>query len=195
MNTIVRSLITTAFVLGLASTATAQRRDTPLANKSNKQAPSVDETESHKKSDRHMTVCMECKSVTAKEAADGKEAAALCHNGGSVHCDAGKGKATIKRVGAPGRESYAGGKVPYMYVNGNECMFIVPVKGFFYAPPFAGNRPEARSTGRFFADIPQAIRKNIRSGSFSSRVTPHVGKPPRFVDSATSPDGAPTSIY
>lgn len=129
MKTTLRTLITAALVLGLALTASAQRSETALANKSYKHAASVEEIQSLKKSDRYMTVCMECKSVTVKEVADDKEAAALCHNGGSVHCDACKKEATIKRVGAPGRESYAGGKVTYVNENGKECMFIVPVKG------------------------------------------------------------------
>ncbi|MGL5018254.1 MAG: hypothetical protein ACRDBP_08990 [Luteolibacter sp.] len=129
MKTTLRNLITAAMVLGLASTASAQRSDTPLANRSYKQAATAEEIQSLKKSDRYMTVCMDCKSVTVKEVADDKEAAALCHDGGSVHCDACKQKATIKRVGAPGRESYAGGKVTYVNAKGEECMFIVPVKG------------------------------------------------------------------
>lgn len=131
MKTTLRNLIATALVLGLglASTASAQRNNTSLANKSYKHASSVEEIQSLKKSDRYMTVCMDCKSVTVKEVTDDKQAAELCHNGGTIHCDACEKKATIKLVGAPGRESYAGGKVTYVNAKGKECMFIVPVKG------------------------------------------------------------------
>lgn len=128
MKTTIKTLIAAAFVLGLASTASAQRGGSPFANKTYKQAASQEEIQSLKKNDRYMMVCMECKSVTVKEVADEKEVAELCHDGGSVHCDACKKKVSIKRVGPPGKESTAGSKVTYVNEKGEECMFIVPVK-------------------------------------------------------------------
>jgi hypothetical protein len=128
MKSTLRTLIAAAFVLGLASTASAQRGGTPFANKTYKQAATQEGRQGLKKADQYMVVCMACKSVTVKEVADEKEVAALCHDGGTIHCDSCKKKVTIKRVGPPGKESVAGSKVTYVNEKGEECMFIVPVK-------------------------------------------------------------------
>lgn len=70
---------------------------------------------------------MDCKSVTMKEVADEKEVAALCHEGGTVHCDSCKKALTIKHAGPPckGLES---SKLTIVNAEGKECMFIVPIK-------------------------------------------------------------------
>jgi hypothetical protein len=70
---------------------------------------------------------MECKSITVKEVADDKEVEALCHEGGTLHCDSCKKKVTIKRVGPPGKESITS-KVTIVNAEGKECMFVVPMK-------------------------------------------------------------------
>jgi hypothetical protein len=70
---------------------------------------------------------MECKSVTVKEVKDEKEVEALCHDGGTLHCDACQKKVTIKSSGPPGKGSTSK-KVTYVNEEGKECMFVVPVK-------------------------------------------------------------------
>lgn len=127
MKNTLKTLIAAAFVLGLVSTASAQRGGNPSGNMTYKHAATQEQIQSLKKADRYMVVCMECKSVTTKEVADEKEVAALCHDGGSMHCDACQKKVTIKRVGPPGKESITS-KVIYVNEKGEECMFIVPIK-------------------------------------------------------------------
>ncbi len=70
---------------------------------------------------------MECKSITVKEVADEKEVEALCHDGGTMHCDACEKKVTIKHSGPPGKGATSS-KVTYLNADGKECMFIVPIK-------------------------------------------------------------------
>jgi hypothetical protein len=70
---------------------------------------------------------MECKSITMKEVEDDKDAAALCHDGGTAHCDSCKKKVTIKHSGPPGKETTSR-KVTYVNAEGKECMFLVPIK-------------------------------------------------------------------
>jgi hypothetical protein len=83
--------------------------------------------QSMKKGDHYAMACMECKSITVKEVADEKEVEALCHDGGTMHCDACKMKATIKHSGPAGKGT-ASPKVTYLNSDGKECMFMVPLK-------------------------------------------------------------------
>ena len=93
-----------------------------------KHAATVGEIKALKTGARYALVCMECKSVTIKEVDDEKEIEALCHDGGSKHCDSCKKKFTIKHIGPPGKGTDLT-TVKIVNGEGKECMFIVPVKG------------------------------------------------------------------
>lgn len=124
MKTTLTTLIAAAFALGLATSVTAAPpgKGTGVF----KGATTQEEIQKLKKGDRYAVVCMDCKSVTVKEVADENEVAALCHEGGSMHCDSCKKKFTIKHVGPPGK-GLDKSKVTIVNAEGKECMFIVPM--------------------------------------------------------------------
>lgn len=129
MKSTLRNLIAAAFAVGLAtSVSAAPPGKGPLKTGTYKQASTVEEIQSLKQGDRYAMVCMECKSITVKEVGDEKEVAALCHEGGSMHCDSCKTKFTVKHTGPPGKGTTTS-KVTIVNSEGKECMFIVPVKG------------------------------------------------------------------
>lgn len=76
-----------------------------------------------KKGDQYAVVCNECKTLTIKTVGDPKEAAALCHDGGKVHCDSCEEDRVVKRTGPPGK-----GRVTWVDKHGKECMLIIPLK-------------------------------------------------------------------
>jgi hypothetical protein len=129
MKSTAQFLMAAVFAVGLATFVSAETpgKGSTLNLGSHKAATSQEEIQSLKKGDRYALVCMECKSINVKEIADDKEAEALCHEGGSVHCDACKKKATIKHSGPPGKGTTSK-KVTYVMEDGKECMFLVPIK-------------------------------------------------------------------
>jgi hypothetical protein len=128
MKTTLATFIAAAFAVGLAaSVSAAPPGKGPFETKTYKQAATQAEIQSLKKGDRYALVCTECRSITVKEVADDKQAEALCHNGGTLHCDACKKKVTIQHAGPPGKGTDTS-KVIYVNAEGKECMFIVPVK-------------------------------------------------------------------
>ncbi|MCW1926123.1 hypothetical protein OKA05_26430 [Luteolibacter arcticus] len=128
MKSTFRSLILAAFAAGLTSTVSAETpgKGTTIHLGSHK-AGTQEEIQKLKKGDHYALVCMECESMTVKEAADDKEGEALCHDGGSVHCDSCKKKFTIKSSGPAGKGSTSK-KVTYVNADGKPCMFVVPIK-------------------------------------------------------------------
>ena len=122
------NIIAITMALGLASSVSAQRADQAgISNKTFKKADSAESIQAMKKGDRYAVVCRECDSVTIKEVADEKEVAALCHDGGSMHCPSCKKKFTVKSVGPrPGGPVVT--KVTIVNGEGKECMFLVPLK-------------------------------------------------------------------
>lgn len=128
MKSTLRNLIAAVLVVGIASSVSAAPPGKgPFSTKTYKEAATQGEIESLKPGDRYALVCMECKSITVKEVTDEKEAKALCHEGGSLHCDSCKMKMTIKHVGPPGKGT-ATSKVTIVNEKGEQCMFIVPIK-------------------------------------------------------------------
>lgn len=123
------NIIAVTLALGMASSLSAQRaNDQAIAYKTYKKADSAEAIQAMKKGDRYAVVCRECDSVTIKEVADEKEVAALCHDGGSMHCPSCEKKFTVKSVGPrPGGPSVT--KVTIVNAEGKECMFVVPLKG------------------------------------------------------------------
>jgi hypothetical protein len=91
-----------------------------------KKASTVEEIQRLKQGDRYALVCSECESVTIKEVANAEEVEALCHDGGSLHCDSCEKKVTVKRIGTPGKGNSTS-KVTIVNVEGKECMFVVPL--------------------------------------------------------------------
>ena len=129
MKTRLKAIIIAAFALGLASPVFAEPpgKGGILKPGSYKHASTQEEIQSLKKGHHYALVCMECKSINVKEVAEDKDAEALCHEGGSVHCDSCKKKFTIKHSGPPGKGSTSK-KVTYVNEEGKECMFLVPMK-------------------------------------------------------------------
>ena len=129
MKPTLKALIVAAFAVCLASSVSAEPpgKGGTLKPRSYRQASTQEEVQSLKKGDRYALVCMECKSINVKEIAEDKEAEALCHDGGSVHCDSCKKKFTIKHSGPPGKGTTSR-KVSYVNEEGKECMFLVPIK-------------------------------------------------------------------
>lgn len=129
MKSTLKALIVAAFAVCLAGSVSAAPpgKGGTLKPGSYKHAATQEEIQSLKKGDRYALVCMDCKSITVKEIADDKEAEALCHEGGSVHCDACKKKVTIKHTGPPGKGTTTK-TVTYVNEDGKECMFLVPIK-------------------------------------------------------------------
>lgn len=127
MKTRIKLLLALVFAGGIATSAYAQRPNPADFGKGvHKSATTAEEIQKMKKGDKYAKVCMECKSVTVKEIADEKEAEALCHDGGTMHCDACEKKVKIKRMGP--RNNIIKSEVVYVNEEGKECMFIVPIK-------------------------------------------------------------------
>jgi hypothetical protein len=130
MNSIIKVILATAFAVGLSSTVSAEpagKGSGTFKPGTYKHADTQEEIQKLKPGYHYALVCMECKSVTVKEVKDEKEAEALCHEGGTLHCDACKKKVTIKTSGTPGKGTTSK-KVTYLNEEGKECMFVVPVK-------------------------------------------------------------------
>jgi hypothetical protein len=126
MKSKLKTLLIAAFAIGLAGSVSAEPpgKGGVLKPGSYKQASTQEEIQSLKKGQHYAVVCMECKSINVKEVADDSEAEALCHDGGSLHCDSCKKKFTIKHSGPPGKGSTSK-KVTYVNEDGKECMFLV----------------------------------------------------------------------
>lgn len=129
MKTLLKNIVTTAFAVGLATSVSAQspNRGGEPASGTYNQADTQEQIQKLKKGDRYALVCMECKSVAVKEVGDDKEVAALCHDGGSMHCDSCKKKLTVKTVG-PRPGGPVATKVTIVNAEGKECMFVATVK-------------------------------------------------------------------
>ncbi len=129
MKTLLKNIIAAAFVVGLATSVSAQspNRGGALAPGVYKQADTQEQIQKLKKGDHYALVCMECKSVTVKEVSDEKEVAALCHDGGAMHCDSCKKKVTVKTVG-PRPGGPVATNVTIVNAEGKECMFVATVK-------------------------------------------------------------------
>lgn len=125
MKSIFRNLMIATLAAGL--TASVSAAPPGKGTGTFKSAATQEEIQKLGKGDRYAMVCMDCKSITMKEVADEKEVEALCHEGGTMHCDACKKKVTIKHAGPPGKGG-SSAKVTYVNAEGKECMFIVPMK-------------------------------------------------------------------
>lgn len=125
MKAIFRNLAIAAFAAGLATSVSAAPpgKGTGVF----KGATTQEEIQKLKKGDRYAVVCMNCESITVKEVTDEKEVAALCHNGGTMHCDSCKKDFTIKHVGPPGK-GLDKTKVTIVNAEGKPCMFVVPMQ-------------------------------------------------------------------
>ncbi len=125
MKATIKTLIAAAFAVGLATSVSAAPpgKGTGVF----KGASTQEEIQKLKTGDRYAMVCMECKSITMKEVTDEKEVAALCHEGGTLHCDGCKQKMTTKHTGPPGKGSTSS-KITMVNADGKECMFVVPMK-------------------------------------------------------------------
>jgi len=124
------NIVAMTLALGVASSLSAQRaNDQGIANKTYQKADSAESIQAMKKGDRYAVVCKECDSVTVKEVADEKEVAAMCHDGGSLHCPSCKKKFTVKSVGNRAGANPVVTKVTIVNAEGKECMFVVPLKG------------------------------------------------------------------
>ena len=122
-------IVVAAFAVGLATSVSAAPPGKGVFKAGTyKHAGTVEEIQSLKAGEHYALVCSECKSITVKEVADDKEVEALCHDGGSMHCDSCKKKFTVKRTGPPGKGTTSQ-KVTIVNAEGKECMFIVPMKG------------------------------------------------------------------
>ena len=129
MKSPLKILLATAFAVALTSSVSAAPPGKgPFKIGTYPQASTVEEIQSIKPGTHYAMVCMECKSITVKEAADEKEVAALCHDGGSMHCDSCKKKFTIKHVGPPGKGA-SSPKVTIVNAEGKPCMSLVPMNG------------------------------------------------------------------
>lgn len=128
MKSTFKALIFAAFAVCLAGTVSAEPPGKGgILKPGTHKAGTQEEIQSLKKGEHYALVCMECESVTVKEVADDKEGEALCHDGGTVHCDSCKKKYTIKHSGTPGKGTTSK-KVTYVNADGKPCMFVVPVK-------------------------------------------------------------------
>ena len=125
LKTTLKNLLLAAVTATLVTAAYAESPGNGY--KPMKKAATVGEIQKLKQGDKYAVVCKECDSVTVKTVADAAEVEALCHDGGSVHCDSCKAKHVIKRVGPPGKEALSS-KVTIVNAEGKECMFIVPMK-------------------------------------------------------------------
>jgi hypothetical protein len=125
MKSTFRSLILAVFAAGLVTSVSAAPPG--KGTKVYKPALTQEEIQKLKTGDRYALVCMDCKSITVKEVADEKEVEALCHEGGTVHCDSCEKKFTVKHAGPPGK-GVTTSKVTIVNAEGKECMFVVPMK-------------------------------------------------------------------
>lgn len=125
MKATIKTLIAAAFAVGLATSVSAAPPG--KATGVFKGASTQEEIQKLKTGDRYAMVCMDCKSITVKEVADEKEVEALCHEGGTLHCDGCKQKMTTKHSGPPGKGTDSS-KVTIVNAEGKECMFVVPMK-------------------------------------------------------------------
>lgn len=75
------------------------------------------------KGDQFAVVCKTCNTIEIKTVGAPEEVAALCHDGGKIHCSECKEDRVIRRIGPPGK-----GKVKYIDKHEKNCMFIVPLK-------------------------------------------------------------------
>lgn len=123
------AIFAAVFAVGLATSVSAAPpgKGGVLKPGTYKHAGTVEEIQGLKTGDRYALVCSECKSITVKEVADEKEVEALCHDGGSMHCDSCEKKFTVKRIGPPGKGATSQ-KVTIVNADGKECMFVVPLK-------------------------------------------------------------------
>ncbi len=134
MKNTLKTLTTIILAFGLVTPALAQRANIGRFTKGSfKAATSQQEIQTLKKGDQYAKVCMKCKSITIKEVTDAKEVEKLCHDGGTVHCDSCEEQITIKRTklnptgkGNPVKSKKS--SVTYVNADGEECMFIVPIK-------------------------------------------------------------------
>jgi hypothetical protein len=119
MKQLIQIALSSVMALALAGSAQAQPpgKDHRVAKAGN-----VSQIESLKKGDEYAVVCMECKTVTIKTVGAAEDAAALCHDGGTLHCAGCKSDATIKRVGPKGKQ-----RLQYVNKDGKECMFVAPL--------------------------------------------------------------------
>jgi hypothetical protein len=125
MKATIKTLIAAAFAVGLATSVSAAPPGKGTGVYTG--ASTQEEIQKLKTGDRYAMVCMDCKSITIKEVADEKEVAALCHEGGTMHCDSCKKQATIKHSGPAGKGS-SSSKMTMVNADGKECMFVVPMK-------------------------------------------------------------------
>ena len=129
MKSTLKALLVAAIALGFVTSVSAEPPGKGgILKPGTHKAGTQEEIQSMKKGDHYALVCMECKSVTVKEITDDKEAEALCHDGGSMHCDSCKKKFTIKHSGTPGKGTTSK-EVTYVNEEGKQCMFVVPMKG------------------------------------------------------------------
>lgn len=125
MKTTLKTLILAAIAASLVTAVSAAPPGKGLGVF--KKAHTQEEIQKLKTGDRYALVCKECESVTVKEVGSEAEVENLCHDGGSIHCDACEKKLTIKRTGPPGKGNVTN-KVTIVNAEGKECMFIVPLK-------------------------------------------------------------------
>jgi hypothetical protein len=123
-----RALAAAALAVGLATSASAQRANANVStNDPLKAASTQEEIMGMKEGSHYAVVCLECKSMTVKTVSDEKEVAALCHDGGSMHCPSCKKKFIVKSIGPrPGSSAVTSSVI--VNAEGKECMFIVPIK-------------------------------------------------------------------
>jgi len=126
MKSLFRTLLVVAVSAGFASTASAEPRSKGTGTF--KSASTAEEIQKLKKGDRYALVCTKCKSITVKEVADEKEVAALCHNGGTVHCDSCKKDYTVKTLGPRSKGGSTVTEVTIVNAEGKTCMFVVPMQ-------------------------------------------------------------------
>lgn len=91
-------------------------------------AKTVEEISSIKKGNKYVQVCLKCETATVHEAADDATGEKLCHDGGEFHCPSCKKTYKIKRVGPPGKTHISKVEVKYVNADGEECMFLIPLK-------------------------------------------------------------------
>ncbi|MDA1007093.1 MAG: hypothetical protein O3A87_11520, partial [Verrucomicrobia bacterium] len=72
------------------------------------------------KGDQFAVICNECGTMTIKTVGDPKEVAALCHEGGKIHCDSCEADRVAKKVGPPGKQHTI-----FVDEHGKNCMMIV----------------------------------------------------------------------
>ena len=128
MKSPLKSLIMAALAASLITVASASPPGKgPLVTGTYFEESNPKAIQGMKKGSRYALVCTDCKSVSVKEGGSEKDAQALCHHGGSIHCDSCKKKFIVKHVGPPGRGGDQG-KMVIVNEKGKQCMFIAPLK-------------------------------------------------------------------